>query len=638
MADSSNDARQESLDVAEAARETEWHHRSFAGGIFTGDWDPALIFPYPEQDSADRRKGEEFAAEVERFLLENLDPDEVDETGEMPKPVIDGLVELGAFALKIPTEYGGKGFSQTNYNRVVSRVATYCSSTAVWLSAHQSIGVPNPLKMFGTKEQKERYFPRLANGELSAFALTEPGVGSDPAQMETYAEPAPDGNGWILNGKKLWCTNGPIADILVVMARTPSETVDGKEKKRITAFIVEKSFAGIHVDHRCQFMGLRAIQNGVLRFENVRVPSENVLWGVGKGLKLALITLNSGRLTLPGCCSAVARLSLSIARRWSSERRQWGVEIARHEAVAHKLSFIASHAFAMDAITDYATALVDRGGADVRIEAAMAKLFCSETLWKIIDEAVQIRGGRGYESARSLRERGETPFPLERMMRDSRINMIVEGTSEIMHLFLAREALDPHLRRAGDLFLKKLSLGKKLKILKDCATFYPVWFTKQYLPGGKAVPVGVPTELEGHLAWIRKTSKKLARRTFQRMVRFGPALERRQMLLNRIVDIGVDLTVMSAACARATAMLHRTADDRSPVELADLFCRMARRRVDAAFRGVSSNDDKLASQVARGVSENRYRWLESGFIDPTAKLPSAPETSSRSAPAPASVR
>lgn len=623
--------RQHSLDVAEAARETEWTHRSFAGGLFVGDFDPALVFPYPEQPADDRRIGEEFAEQVERYLLEHLDPDAVDAAGEMPREVIDGLVELGAFAMKIPAEYGGKGFTQSNYNRVVSRVASYCANTAVWLSAHQSIGVPNPLKMFGTAEQKKKYFPRLAKGELSAFALTEPGVGSDPAKMDTHAEALPDGSGWVLNGKKLWCTNGPIADILIVMARTPSEFVNGVEKKRITAFIVERDFPGISVEHRCQFMGLRALQNGVLRFENVRIPNENVLWGVGKGLKLALMTLNTGRLTLPACCSGVARLCLSIARRWAAERVQWGAPIGQHEAVGHKLAAMAATAFAMDAITDYATALVDRGGADVRIEAAMAKLFCSESLWQIVNETVQTRGGRGFESAESLKARGETPWPVERILRDSRINTIVEGTSEILRLFLAREALDFHLRRAGDLFLKKLPLGQKLKIVLNCAAFYPVWMGKQYLPGGKPLPPGLPADLAAHLKWVQRASKRLARRTFQRMLRYGPKLERKEMLLNRFVDIGVELTVMSATCARAASLYAKNSGDRSPLELADLFCRMARSRVENLFRAVADNCDARTNHVAAGVLEGRFRWLETGYIDKTA-LPQKPPAAASAAP------
>ncbi len=611
----SHSARQDSLDVAEAARETDWKHGSFAAGLFAGDFDASMIFPFPEQAEDDARRGKEYAAELERWLVDHLDADKADATGDIPPEVIDGLVELGAFALKIPEQYGGKGFTQTNYNRVVSRVATHCASTAVWLSAHQSIGVPGPVKMFGTDEQKKKYFPRLATGDLSAFALTEPGVGSDPAQMETHAEKSADGTHWILNGKKLWCTNGPVADLMIVMARTPSEFVNGKEKKRITAFIVERSFPGIHVDHRCRFMGIRAIQNGVLRFENVKVPAENVLWGEGKGLKLALITLNSGRLTLPACCSGVARLALSIARRWAGERAQWGAAIGKHEAVAHKIAHMAATSFAMDALTDYATSLVDRGGADVRIEAAMAKLFCSESLWRIVDDLVQIRGGRGFETGPSIAARGESGFPVERMLRDARINRIVEGTTEIMHLFLAREALDFHLRRAGDLFKPGVSFMEKVKIVGRCAAFYPVWYAKQLLPGGRPLP-HASRALVPHLAFVRRAAKRLARKTFGKMLRFGPALERKEALLARVVEIGVDLTAMTAACARAESLLRNNRADASAVELADLFCRIARRRVRANFAALGDNDDVKMYRLAQDVLAGRYRWRESGFVEP----------------------
>jgi alkylation response protein AidB-like acyl-CoA dehydrogenase len=621
----SHPSREDSLAVAEAARETEWASKSFAQSIFLGAFDPTLVFPYPEQPEADRAQGEEFAAKVEQFLIENLDADKADSEGIMPQSVIDGLVKLGAFSMKVPAEYGGLGFTQSNYNKVVSRVASYCASTAVWLSAHQSIGVPNPLKMFGTPEQKKRFFPRLANGELSAFALTEPGVGSDPAQMSTLATRAPDGKGWLISGKKLWTTNGPIADIMIVMARTPSIVEHGKEKKQITAFIVERTTPGIAVEHRCQFMGLRAIQNGVLTFDNVYVSDENVLWGVGKGLKLALITLNTGRLTLPACCSGVARLCLSIVRRWAKERAQWGAVIGKHEAIAEKIAHIASHGFAMDAITDYATQLADRGGVDVRIEAAMAKLFCSETLWKIVDQTLQIRGGRGFEEGPSIAARGESGFPVERIFRDSRINTIVEGTTEIMHLFLAREALDPHLRRAGALFDKRTTFGQKLSILGQCAVHYPVWFVKQLLPGGAPIPADAPAALHRHLKFVRSASKKLARRTFLLMLRHGPALERRELLLNRCVDIGVDLTVMAAACARATMLTKKRVDDPTPTELADHFCRAARRRVEDAFRAIGSNDDRAAVRVADGVLDGRYLGFETGFIDPLARAKPAPE-------------
>src|SRR6185503_9888459 len=291
-----------------------------------------------------------------------------------------------------------------------------------------------PLKLFGTPEQKKKWLPRFAEGAISAFALTEINVGSDPAKMSTHAEPTADGKHYILNGTKLWCTNGPAADILVVMARTPPKLKNGKEIPQITAFIVTKDMPGVKVDHRCDFMGIRAIYNGQLSFKDVKVPTENIILGAGKGLKLALTTLNTGRLTLPAVCSAMGRQCLNIARAWANERVQWGLPIGKHEAVSNKLGYMASTVFAMDAVTWLTSAMADKGGYDIRIEAAMAKMFCSEAAWKIIDDLMQIRGGRGYETAESLKGRGEKAVPVERMMRDCRINRIIEGTTEIMHL------------------------------------------------------------------------------------------------------------------------------------------------------------------------------------------------------------
>src|SRR3990167_7662579 len=303
-----------SLEVAEEAREGAWKYPSFVGDLFTGKvrWD--LVFPYPDQEPADKKIGDEFLKKLESFLKTNLDADAVDRTGIIPDSVMKGLADLGCFGIKIPKEYGGLGFSQINYNRAVAMVASHCGSTAVLLSAHQSIGVPQPLKMFGTPEQKKKYLPRFAKGAISAFALTEPEIGSDPANMMTTATPVDNGSSYLINGQKLWCTNGNIADVLIVMAKTPPKIVNGKEKSQITAFIVEKNMPGFEVVHRCTFMGLKGIQNGLLRFNNVKVPKENILWGLGQGLKLALITLNTGRLTVPAACTAMAKRSLIIAR------------------------------------------------------------------------------------------------------------------------------------------------------------------------------------------------------------------------------------------------------------------------------------------------------------------------------------
>ena len=610
-----SEAKRKALEVAEEARETDWQLPSFVGRIFEGALDWKLIHPYPEQNAEDRAIGDAFVAKLGDFLRQNLDPDEVDRTGIIPEKVYNGLAELGCFSMKIPAEYGGLGLSQVNYNRAVGLVSSYCGSTAVLLSAHQSIGVPKPLVLFGTPEQKKKYLPRFAkNRYISAFALTEVGVGSDPARMTTTATPADNGESYVLNGEKLWCTNGVIADIFIVMAQTPPAVVRGKERKQITAFIVEKSMPGIEVVHRCRFMGLSGIQNGLIRFKNVKVPKENVLWGLGKGLKLALITLNTGRLTVPAATTTAAKLCLKIVRQWSVKREQWGQAIGRHEAVASKIANMAATTFAMESITWLVSAMADEKKRDMRLEAAMSKLFCTEATWRIADDTLQIRGGRGYETADSLRARGEEPIPVERIVRDARINLIIEGTSEIMRLFIAREAMDSHLKLATPILSPRTSIPVKIAAFFKASLHYAFWYPGLWVPKGVDA-AGVPAPLCGHLRYVERTSRKLARNLFRAMVVYQQKLERRQLVLARIVNIGTELFAVSAALSRAALLAGRGGDGESAVELCDLFCRESRRRIEQEFRFLFINDDEKVYNTGTGVLDGRYAWLEKGILE-----------------------
>jgi alkylation response protein AidB-like acyl-CoA dehydrogenase len=616
-------SEQDARKVAEAARQVEWEKPSFGKELFLGHFRLDLISPHPRPSQEDRRKGEAFLADLKAFLTERVDPLQIERDAKIPDDVIEGLKELGALGMKIPEQYGGLGLTAVYYNRALEVAGTYHSSIGTLLSAHQSIGVPEPVKSFGTPEQKEKYLPLVARKEISAFLLTEPDVGSDPARMGTQAVPIDGGTAYELSGRKLWTTNGVIADRLVVMAVVP-KPVDAEEKKArrggITCFIVDAHAPGVTVEHRNAFMGLRGIENGVTRLDKVRVSAGDRLGREGEGLKIALSTLNVGRLALPAICAGNAKYALQICREWAGERVQWGLPVGKHDAVAQKLAFIAATAFGLESVLELSGHMADEGRKDIRIEAAIAKLWASEMGWQVVDEMVQIRGGRGYETAESLANRGERAVPAEAMLRDMRINRIFEGSSEIMKLLIAREAVDQHLAVAGDIIEKGVPLSAKAKTAVKATGFYARWLPKLAVGKGNAPRSFAEFgPLAGHLRFIDRSARKLARSTFYGMSRWQGRLEKKQAFLGRIVDIGSELFAMSASVVRAQMLAED--GETSAIELADLFCRQARRRIDTHFAALWHNTDNRNYQAAQQVLDGRFVWLEDGVLDPSGGGP-----------------
>ncbi|HZC70722.1 MAG TPA: acyl-CoA dehydrogenase family protein [Jatrophihabitans sp.] len=607
-------SEEQARQVAEEARQTNWEQPSFGKELFLGRFRLDLIHPHPRPSTAARAAGEEFLARLEKFCAESIDAAVIERDAKIPDDVVRGLAELGAFGMKIDPEYGGLGLTQRYYNKALMLVSSVNASLGALLSAHQSIGVPQPLKLFGTAEQKREFLPRCARGEISAFLLTEPDVGSDPARLHCTA--TPDGDDYVLDGVKLWTTNGVVADLLVVMATVPKS--EG-HRGGITAFVVEGNAKGITVENRNAFMGLRGIENGVTRFHQVRVPGANRIGKEGQGLKIALTTLNTGRLSLPAICAGSTKWCVKVAREWAGERVQWGKPVGAHEAVSGKIAFMAATAFGLEAVLDLSSDLADAGKHDIRIEAALAKLYASELAWLAADELVQVRGGRGYETAASLTARGERGVPAEQVLRDLRINRIFEGSTEIMHLMIAREAVDAHLSVAGDIINPKASRQEKTRAGAKAGAFYGKWLPT-LVAGRGQLPRGYAEfgPLATHLRYVERASRRLARQTFYGMARWQGRMEFHQRYLARLVDIGAELYAMSAACVRA-AMIRE--DDPEHAEgatlLADAFCQQARLRAEALFDRLWENSDEVDRTVTKSVLGGEQLWLEEGVLDPS---------------------
>lgn len=604
---SNSNAKADARQMTESARDAV-EGASFLRELFAGRLRLDLIDPGDPMADAD----EEVVAyldRLERFLAEKVDPMVIDEEGEYPRHVVDGLARLGAFGMKIPKAYGGLGLHHTEYVQAMKLLGSHDGNVTALLSAHQAIGVPQPILLFGTDEQKEKYLPRCAKGAISAFALTEPDVGSDPARVATTATPIEGGAAYRIDGVKLWCTNGTVAEYIVVMARDP-------ETDRISAFVVPADLEGVEITHRCRFMGLSALENGLITFRGVRIPAENLIGEPGAGLRIALTTLNTGRLSLPAATTGAAKRCLEISRKWAATREQWGAPIGEHEAITAKLARMAATTFVMESVCDAVAALADDHDNDIRMEAAAAKEWNTVRAWEIVDEALQIRGGRGYETARSLYERGEAPIGIERMLRDARVNLIFEGSSEIMHLFIAREAVDEHLSAAGPFADPKSTTGDKAKHLPRTALHYANWYPRQWLG---AVPTLWRYRDHGAIApqlrYLDRATRRLSRTLFHGMVRYGASLEKKQRFLFRGVDAGMEIFAMSCGLLRAERLAASGSENaEEAMVLAKAYFGMGRRKIEEALRGLFDNDDAHEYGVGREVLAGQHAWLEKGIV------------------------
>ena len=596
-----NASEEQTRELVEQSRDSDWSGKGFLRNLFLGDLRVDWLEEVKEAPlSADYHT---FVAKLEAFMLNEVDSIKIDATGQYGDDVLKGLAKLGAFGMKIPKKYGGLGFTNVEYCRALEMVGRYDGSVVALLSAHQSIGIPNPLKLFGTDEQKQKYLPRCAAGAVSAFALPEPDVGSDPARLGTTCIKDENGD-WIINGEKLWCTNGTIAELFVVMARDPGNN-------KISAFVVEASSEGVEVAYRCRFMGLKALENGVIKFHNVRVPAANLIAKEGAGLRVALSTLNTGRLSIPGAVVGSSKMMLEECRVWSSERVQWGQPVGKHEVISHKLADMAATTWGIESLAYLSTELAELEGYDIRLEASAAKEWCTTRNWTVIDEAMQIKGGRGYETEASLAGRGERVVGIERAMRDSRINRIFEGSSEIMHLMMARELVDKHLKVAGALLDKKATLLDKAKALPSIAAFYLPWYLKLWFGFLFRPSYSQFGELAHHLKYVESSSRRLARGVFHGMALYQAKMERKQAFMFRAVDIAMELFVMVATIIRTKRLIDsRAPSAKSAVELSDLYCRNAKHFIEARFAELWNNDDDLKYAVGRHVLEERFGWME----------------------------
>ena len=603
--------------VAETARDKA-PYTGFLAGLFEADvrWDLFTTITVPEMS----RDAQYF---LERFkgALIALDPELVDREGELPESVLKALAKIGAFGIKIPRRFGGLELTQSEYQKIATLCASHDASLTVLLSAAQSIGVPEPLRLFGTEEQKSKYLPRLARGEISGFALTERNVGCDISKVDTYAVRVKENGNTVayrITGEKFFITNSAkqngefLASMLVVIARIvdrPEELHDPQAQKRYGAFIVETQWPGCAVT-RLHFEGVRGIYNGIPTFNNVEVPVENRLGNEEDGLRIALATLTVGRLTLPAAGVGGLKQCLSVMRWWAHTRVQWNKPIGEHTLIGEKLCRSAAYTLALDAVMAFCGAWANKKG-DLRLESAAAKILGSEWYWDVVNDLFQMRGGRGYMTVASQRTSGEADIPAMRMLRDARINLVWEGTSEILRIWMAREGLAPYLEQG--LALLQGSASDKLTAL---GYFSRMAVRSTVLPAGSRTNSGIfGKDYAGWVRFIESSARSLTRSTLTTAVRHRQGLHNKQLLLKTLVDQSLWLFPMAATIWYASQPDTRTKPGIR--ELADFFCQ----EMEDHLRGSSSKTgnqrpgkDSTVYRLSKSIMNGDYAWLEEGII------------------------
>jgi alkylation response protein AidB-like acyl-CoA dehydrogenase len=552
----------------------------FAKALFRGEFQGGALFPYPELATSERPTVEEAVAAVKAFAERSIDAAAIDREAEIPRSVIDGLANLGVLGMTAPTEWGGRGFSQMGYCRIMEVIGGHCAATAVFVNAHQSIGI-RALVLFGTAEQKSRWLPPLARGEkLAAFALTEEQAGSDASNVQTTARPSEDGRTYFLDGSKRYITNGGIADVLTVMARTPDPR--GGDSK-VTAFLVTPDLPGFEVvDARMAKCGIRGTATARLAFHDMPVPATNVLGPLGKGLKVALTVLDFGRTTFGASCTGLAKVCLAAATRHAADRRQFGRPLADLELIKKKLAYLAATSYAMEATAYQTAALIDRGAEDYMLETAILKVFTTEALWEGVYETLQVHGGQGYFSDE----------PYERMMRDARINTIGEGANEVLKAFIALVGM----RDVGEGLKGTLDgLKRPGSLLPTLWTFTRTHFARMVRT--PVVPVVTPM-LRPMADALGRRVARFGRTVEQVLIRKREAVLERQYIQERIADAAIALVTSACTLSRWDySVVHGHAIP-SETAAAELYLRMANRRFDSALRALSQNDDRLTTETA----------------------------------------